>query len=96
MSGRSVIRSMLWIVAWCVCISVAEACPSCKDGLASGPNGSLVRGVFYSIIFMMSMPFLILGGLGTYGYLLVRKARRAQQAVGERVQEPSIKETSHA
>lgn len=96
MSGRSFVRCILWIVAWSVCVSAAEACPSCKDGLATGPNGSMVRGVFYSIIFMMSMPFLILGGLGTYGYLLVRKARRAQQVAGEPVSQPSIKETTHA
>jgi hypothetical protein len=37
-----------------------------------------VRGYFWSILFMMSMPFLIIGGLGTMFYLDVRRARRRQ------------------
>ena len=52
-----------------------SACPTCKEGLsASGFN--LVRGFGWSIIFMMSMPFLVLGGISSYFYLEVRKARR--------------------
>ena len=54
---------------------VAEACPTCKDGLAEN-SMHLVRGYGWSIMFMMSMPFLILGGIATYFYLLVRKANR--------------------
>jgi heme/copper-type cytochrome/quinol oxidase subunit 2 len=54
----------------------AWACPTCKDGLADSPNASnLVQGYFWSICFMMSMPFVILGGLGTYFYYEVRRAR---------------------
>ncbi len=55
------------------------ACPTCKDGIASSDptyNG-MVSGYFWSILFMMSMPFLILSGLSLMFYLEVRKARRA-------------------
>lgn len=56
--------------------SVAWACPNCRDALASDPNQAhLVRGLFYSIIFLLSMPFLILGGLSSYFYWQVRQAR---------------------
>ena len=59
--------------------SAAIACPTCKDGLANGSSHSnMVLGYQASIIFMMLMPFLILGGLGTYFYLEVRKARALQ------------------
>jgi hypothetical protein len=58
--------------------SVAAACPMCKAALASN-GGDLVSGFFYSILFMLSMPFLILGGLSSYLYLLVRRARAEQQ-----------------
>ena len=55
------------------------ACPTCKDNLAADPDAAnLVRGYFWSILFMMSMPFLILGGLSSYFYWEVRKARAAQ------------------
>ena len=69
-----------------VCISlllglatVGLACPTCKDAVADGPQqAAVVRGYFWSILFMMSMPFLIFGGLAGYFYYQVRQARAAQ------------------
>lgn len=61
------------------CASTALACPTCKAALASN-GGDLVSGFFYSILFMLSMPFLILGGISSYMYLLVRRARAERQA----------------
>ncbi len=53
---------------------VAAACPTCKDSVSeTDPN--MVQGYFWSILFMMSMPFLILAGLGAYFYLLIRRSR---------------------
>ena len=55
---------------------LAAACPTCKDNLA--PDGHLTgmaRGYAYSILFMLSMPPLIFGGLSAYFYWEVRKAR---------------------
>jgi hypothetical protein len=61
--------------------SVAAACPTCKEGLAQNdPQGEAVAaGYYYSILFMMSMPFAILGTVGSLAYLSIRRAR-AQQA----------------
>lgn len=55
----------------------------CKAALASqeGGEGDIVAGFFWSILFMVSMPFLILGSFVTYMYLLVRKARQARDAL---------------
>jgi hypothetical protein len=60
--------------------SVAQACPSCKYALANHDpaQGDVVRGFFWSILFMLSMPFAIVGGLGSYAWFLVRRAKRAQ------------------
>ncbi len=61
--------------------SATLACPTCKDALAeNGGGGDLVRGFGWSIIFMLSMPFLILASLGGYFWLLVRRAARLQAA----------------
>jgi hypothetical protein len=58
---------------------VALACPTCKENLAGDPEAAnLVRGYFYSILFMLSMPPLILSGLSLYFYYEVRKARALQ------------------
>ena len=53
------------------------ACPTCKENLAVDPeSANIVRGYFYSILFMLSMPPLILSGLSLYFYYEVCKARR--------------------
>lgn len=62
--------------------TVVTACPTCKDGMTHDPDtANMAQGYFWSIIFMMSMPFLIFSSLVTYFYLLVRSARKAQPVV---------------
>lgn len=58
--------------------SFAAACPTCKNALVENDpaHQSMVAGYFYSILFMMSMPFILLGSFGSYAYLLVRRSRR--------------------
>ena len=53
---------------------VALACPTCKDSLTE----NYVQAYGMSIIFMMSMPFIIFGALSAYFYYEVRTARRQQ------------------
>jgi hypothetical protein len=62
--------------------TTAWACPGCKEALASGDGqgGDLVSGFFWSILFMLSMPFLIFGTFCTSMYIAVRRARAAQAA----------------
>jgi uncharacterized paraquat-inducible protein A len=59
--------------------SVAAACPTCKEGLAQNdPHGrSMAAGYFYSILFMMSMPYIVLGTFGSIAYISIRRARQA-------------------
>jgi hypothetical protein len=61
--------------------TVAAACPTCKEGIAQNdPQGqSLAAGYYYSILFMMSMPYVVLGTLGSCAYYSIRRAR--QQSV---------------
>lgn len=62
--------------------AVAEACPGCKAALANGGSryGNLVSGYFWSILFMMSMPFLLLGSIGSYFWWEVRRAQAERDA----------------
>ena len=87
-AGSRWVRPMIWLFALLLVIlssDVATACPNCKETLAEGGANAMnmVRGYFWSILFMMSMPFLILGTLISYFYYEVCKAR-ARQASGER------------
>jgi hypothetical protein len=50
----------------CMVCSVSSACPTCKEGLGSSSN--LINGYGWSIVFMMSMPFLIFAGISGYFY----------------------------
>jgi uncharacterized membrane protein len=60
--------------------TVAGACPTCKEGLAQNdPQGeSIAAGYYYSILFMMAMPFAVLGTFGSLAYLSIRRARSQQ------------------
>lgn len=73
-----------WIVAAvmviglvCALCQTVSACPTCKNGLMEGDEASqrMIQGYFWSILFMMSMPFAILIGVGGYMY---REVKRAQ------------------
>ena len=73
-----------WIVAAIVLVlllliaSVAAACPTCKEGLAQNdPQGqSLAAGYYYSILFMMSTPYIVLATFGSCAYYSIRRARQ--------------------
>ena len=70
-------RWILLVLLFVTFAEFAHACPTCKEAVGEH-GGNLVQGYFWSIIFMMSMPFLILSGLSTMFYLDVRRARRRQ------------------
>jgi uncharacterized paraquat-inducible protein A len=63
--------------------SVAAACPNCKQGLAQNdPQGqSIAAGFYYSILFMMLMPYIVLGTFGSLAYLSIRRARKAKETL---------------
>ena len=58
--------------------TVTYACPGCKQALdtAEGEQANMVNGYFWSILFMLSMPFTLIGLFSGSMYLAVRKARR--------------------
>jgi hypothetical protein len=59
--------------------SAASACPSCQAALAEG-QGDLARGIYYSILFMMSMPFAIVGTFSVVIYRAVKREQRRKEA----------------
>ena len=58
----------------------AQACPSCQRALSDGSQGNLAAGIYYSILFMMSMPFAI---VGTFAGCAYRAVKREQRRVAE-------------
>jgi len=86
--------ALLGAVSTLLLAGVAQACPNCKNAIAEnaagGTGGDIARGFYYSILFMMSMPFLLLGTFTSVMYVQVRRARRAaenQDAANSRLAE---------
>jgi len=76
-------------VAWLCLQGVAAACPTCAEGMNNDVHhASLVRGYFWSIIFMMSMPFLVFAGVCGYFYYEIRRGRARLARGGQYALEP--------
>jgi hypothetical protein len=76
---RFSIRFLLMFLVLAAAPVMALACPNCKDALATDPDAlNLARGLYYSILFMLAMPMLILTGLGSLFYLEIRRAKQRQ------------------
>jgi len=56
-----------------------QACPTCKQALAENDPAqkAMIAGYFYSILFMMGMPFAILGTLCSLAFVAVRRGQQA-------------------
>src|SRR3970040_239759 len=59
-----------------VLATVAVACPTCKEGLDQNDphHQAAAAGFYYSILFMLSMPYIILGSFGYLAYVTIRPA----------------------
>ena len=66
-----------------VLAAVASACPTCKEGLDQNDpqHQSIAAGFYYSILFMMSMPYILLGTLGFVAYNTIKRAKVQHEAV---------------
>ena len=83
---KQLVIVLLALIAVALLATLAEACPGCKDAIAENDleGQRVARGYFWSILFMMSMPFTILGTFGTYCYVEVRRARRERETMAAR------------
>jgi hypothetical protein len=80
---RQLSSAVLAVALVALAAATASACPTCGAGMSeAGEAGrKMLNGWFWSIIFMMSMPFTILASLGGYMYYLVRKAEHNRAAL---------------
>ena len=83
------LRPPLLMVALAIALCLAadaQACPTCKDGIAQNDPQmqSMAAGYYYSILFMMSMPFIILTTFGSFAYRSVKKAQAERDAAAQR------------
>jgi hypothetical protein len=79
MNGSKLILSVAVALAALAFGQLAIGCPTCGNSIEHS-GGNLAEGFYWSILFMMSMPFAILGGLTLLCWLEIRKARRAAAA----------------
>jgi hypothetical protein len=74
--------SGLALLALLLVCTVASACPGCKEALEKQDptHGGMAKGYYYSILFMMTTPYLLIGVFGGVMYIKIRR-KRAQQNV---------------
>ncbi len=58
---------------------LAQGCAMCRTTLA-GSDDPLVGAINTSVIFLMSMPYLIVGSIGGWAYMTVRRHHAASPA----------------
>jgi hypothetical protein len=87
--GRGLGDSIRWSVVVLIGIAVlvvsphelvAQGCAMCKTALG-GPEDPLARGLNISILFLMSMPFLLVAGVGGWLFYMFRRVRRRGSAL---------------
>lgn len=84
---RRILSLLVVLAVSFVSAAIAEACPTCKEALSGQAKyGNLPQAYMWSILFMMSMPFLLLGSFGAYLYVLVRNARRQGTAAARELE----------
>jgi hypothetical protein len=78
-------RASTLLLALSIAVSarIAETCPLCADNLANDAYGKnptqLGRGFFWSIIFMMALPFVTVGVVAAR--IVIARHRRAASGV---------------
>ena len=79
---RKLTLAILLALGCLVLPTAAQACPGCAEAQAGqGPGRvNIVRGYQYSIIFMMAMPFLIVGSFGGYVYYTMYRGQSGSDA----------------
>ena len=74
--------------------AIAAACPLCKDAKANtdypGGSASLPKGFYYSILLMVSAPFLVMGGLLLKIHLARRRLRSLPAPTPEATEEKPV------
>ncbi|HEX4000782.1 MAG TPA: hypothetical protein VHX65_19695 [Pirellulales bacterium] len=77
--SRPVAIMALAVLLVAVVQSLAVACPTCGEALGhqDAAHNGVAKGFFYSILFMMGMPYLLLGTFCGCMYWKVRRARAA-------------------
>jgi len=82
-------RVSLWLLRLSIVLGtrIAAACPLCADNLSNDAYGKnptqLGRGFFWSIIFMMALPFVTVGVVAVR-IIIAKRRQRARSAAPAR------------
>jgi hypothetical protein len=92
---KSSSRVILFLVVLAIMVpAIVGACPLCKDAKANtdypGGSASLPKGFYYSILLMVSAPFLVMGGLLLKIHLARRRLRSLPVPAPEAPEEKPI------
>jgi hypothetical protein len=67
--------AVTWLVGGAASEALAQGCAMCVTALG-GPEDPLSRGISISILFMLSMPFVLLATVGGWFFYMFHRERR--------------------
>ncbi len=68
----------VFIIAAYAIPEIAQACPNCKESYMADGGASVASGFSASVLFMMAMPFLVIGGFVLRLWTAQRKVRQTE------------------
>jgi hypothetical protein len=57
--GRVLLAASVLLLVWAMSSETVVACPACNEAVSQQPTDGLGEGLSYSVLGMMSMPFLL-------------------------------------
>lgn len=81
MSNRSILLA-LWIGAVALLIpTLAGACAVCWIGGSSPDHDATARGFYFGLLFLMAMPFAVVGSIAGWLFYMYRRAHGSRKKV---------------
>ena len=77
--GRVAIAAVVLLLIWAMASDTLIACPGCKEELAKQSTNGLGKGLSYTVMGMVSMPFLL---FGTVAGIVIRAFRKHARKAG--------------
>lgn len=68
------LKGLVVMILLTFAVGIVSSCPNCKDGFAEGTPAARVGEMYsYSTLFLLAVPFALLGTFGTVLFRIVKK-----------------------
>jgi hypothetical protein len=76
--GRTILVAAVLLLLWAMASDTLLACPLCKEAIGEQSSNGLGKGISYTVMGMVSMPFLL---VGTVASIVIRAYMKRSSAI---------------